>query len=227
MAIRAALGASRGRIIRQLLTESLVLSLCRGALGLAVGLVLIHTFIAMRTVDAGFDPQRVLTLRMSLTDARLSTTAAVDRLMHDGVQRLAALPGVAAAGATCCLPLENDLGLRFVIDGRALDGAYHGMAGWRFASPAYFEVFDIPLMRGRRFAESDRPGAPPVVIINQAMARQYWPDGDPVGHRVIIGRGLGPDFEDPVREIVGIVGDVRDGSLTREPRPSRPCMEAR
>jgi putative ABC transport system permease protein len=190
------------------------------ALLLVVGAaLLIRTFIAMRTVDAGFNAQRVVTLRMSLTDSRMSTTAAVDRLVQDGVQRLAALPGVTAAGATCCLPLENDLGLRFVIDGRALDGAYHGMAGWRFASPAYFEVFDIPLLRGRRFADSDRAGALPVVIINQALARQYWRDGDPIGQRLIIGRGIGPEFEDPVREIIGVVGDVRDGSLTREPRP--------
>jgi predicted permease len=191
------------------------------ALLLLVGAsLLIRTFVALRTVDAGFDARHVLTLRMSLTDTRQSTTAAVDRLVQDGLHRLGALPGVAAAGATCCLPLENDLGLRFIVDGRPLDGAYHGMAGWRFVSPAYFDVFDIPLVRGRRFADSDRAGGPPVVIINQAMARQYWPEGDPLDRRLIIGRGIGPEFQDPVRQIVGIVGDVRDGSLTREPRPT-------
>jgi hypothetical protein len=86
-------------------------------------------------------------------------------------------------------------------------------------SANYFNVFKIPLLRGRSFTEQDTTGAPGVVIINQAMARQYWPDGNPVGERITIGPGLGPGMDEPPREIVGVVGDVRDGALNREPNP--------
>jgi putative ABC transport system permease protein len=75
------------------------------------------------------------------------------------------------------------------------------------------------VLRGREFTERDTTGAPGVVIINQAMARQYWPNGNPLGERLSIGRGLGPGMEQPPAEIVGVVGDVRDGALNREPNP--------
>ena len=84
------------------------------------------------------------------------------------------------AGASFGLPLEDDLGLRFVINGRSLDGAFHGMGGWRMVSPGYFDVFRIPLLRGRGFSERDRTGAPGVVIISETMAKQFWPDSDPL-----------------------------------------------
>ena len=191
------------------------------ALLLVVGAaLLIRTFVALRTVDPGSIRARCSPCGLSLADARFSTTVAVDCLVREGVRRVSALPGVVAAGATCCVPLENDLALRFAIDGRPLDGAYHGMAGWRIVSPGYFDVFRIPLVRGRRLTTDDRPDAPGTVVINQTMARQFWPTGDPIGQRLAIGRGVGPEFAEPAREIVSIlVADVRDGNLRVPPRP--------
>ena len=119
------------------------------------------------------------------------------------------------------MPLQNDLRLRFVIVGRPLDGPYHGMGSWRSVSIDYFDALGIPLLRGRRFTEQDRLGAPGVVIINERMARQFWRDGDPLNDRVLIGKGLGPQFAgEPVRRIVGVVGDVRDAALETDPRPT-------
>ena len=86
-------------------------------------------------------------------------------------------------------------------------------------SPGYFEVFKIPVIRGRAFNERDDGGSARVVIINQAMARQFWPKGDPLTDRLLIGHGVGPEFEEPPRQIVGVVGDVRDGGLNRNPGP--------
>ncbi len=80
-------------------------------------------------------------------------------------------------------------------------------------------MFTIPLVRGRAFTEQDTTGAAGVAIINQAMARQYWPATSPIGERITIGRGLGPGMEEGPREIVGVVGDVRDGALSRDPNP--------
>ena len=319
IAIRAAVGAGRMRIIRQLLTESVLLSLAGGALGLVLGMVgvrallainpgniprigehgaavtldwlvlaftlgvslltgilfglipafeatrsdlsatlkesggrtgtsfrqnkarsvlvisemalalvlligaalLIRTFIALRAVDPGFNAHNVLTMQMSLTGPRFEKTAGVAQLARDGIQRLESLPGVEAAGTTCCLPLEGGFGLPFTILGRPLtNGPYHGGGGWMTISPRYFDVFKIPLMRGRSFTLRDDGSAPGVAIINQAMAHQYWPKSDPLKDRIVIGKGVGPEFEEPARQIVGVVADVRDGGLNRNPRPT-------
>ena len=198
----------------------LVVSEVALALILLVGAaLLIRTYIALRAVDPGFDAQRVLTMRMSLTGARFEKAAAVGQLMRDGRERLEALPEVDAAAASCCVPLQGGFGLGFIIEGRPLEGPAHGGGSFTPISANYFNVFKIPMLRGRSFTEQDATGAPGVVIINQAMARQYWPDGNPIGERLTIGRGLGPGMEEPPREIVGVAGDVRDGALNREPNP--------
>jgi len=318
MAVRAALGAGRGRIVRQLLTESIVLALMGGALGLGLGIagirallsvnpgsiprvgaggaavgadwrvlsftivvsvvtgivfglfpalrssrtdltttikesagrsgsgfrqnkarallvvsemglalvllvgaaLLIRTFVALRAVNPGFDSHNVLTLRMSLTGDRFSKTGAAAQVMRDGVEYLKAVPGVEVAAAACCLPLEGGFGLPFVIEGRPLDKSpFHGGGGFTPISPNYFSAFRIPVLRGRAFTDLDVQGSPGVAVINESMARQYWPKGDPIGERITIGKGLGPQFDEPPRQIVGIVGDVRDGSLNRDPQP--------
>ncbi len=318
IAIRAALGAGRGRIIRQLLTETMALFIAGGALGLVLGLIgvrvllainpgdiprigehgsavtldwrvlgftvlvslltgvlfglipafdassvdlsstlkessgrsgtglrqnkarsllvvgemvlalvllvgaalLIRTFIALRSVNPGFDPRNVLTMQMSLTGSRFEKTAGVAQLVRDAVQRVDALPGVVAAGTALCLPLECDYNLPFIVVGRPLTNSpSHGEAGWMNISPAYFDVLKIPVVRGRAFTDRDGGAAGGVVIVNQAMAREFWKKDDPLNDRLIIGKGVGPEFEEPARQIVGIVGDVRDGGLNRNPGP--------
>jgi predicted permease len=190
------------------------------ALVLLVGAaLLIRTYIALRAVDPGFDPRHVLTMRMSLTGERFEKAGTIGQLMRDGRERLEALPEVEAAAASCCVPLQGGFGLGFIIEGRPLDGPAHGGGSFTPISANYFNVFKIPVLRGRYFTEQDTTGAPGVVIINQAMAREFWPDGNPIGERITIGRGLGPGMEEPPREIVGVVGDVRDGALNREPNP--------
>src|SRR5581483_1863272 len=97
---------------------------------------------------------------------------------------------------------------------------YTGGANWRTISAGYFDVFQIPVLRGRDFTERDTAGAAPVVIINQAMARRFWDKGrDPLQDQIIIGKGVGPEFEEPPRQIIGVVGDVHDGGLNRDPQP--------
>jgi predicted permease len=320
IAIRAAIGAGRGRIIRQLLTESVLLSLAGGVLGLFVGVLgirallsvntaglprvgeagmlvtidwrvlvftllvsvatgilfglipalhasradlsstlkessgrsgtgfrqnktrsvlvvaevalalillvgaalLVRTAVALRTVDPGFDAGHVLTMRMSMSGPKFQTSESVELTVRQGVERLRALPGIEEASATCCVPLENGYGLQFVIVGRPLtDGPFHGGAGWFTVSPGYFEVFRIPVRKGRTFNERDTSRAPAVAVINEAMAKQYWPKGDPLRDRLVIGRGVMREFADePERQIIGIVANVRDGGLNNEPQPA-------
>jgi predicted permease len=202
-------------------------------LGLALVLVvgaglLIRTSLAMRSVDPGFDPNHVLTMRMSVTGTKFETRDGIATLAREGLARLQAVPGVIRASTTCCMPLETVWQLPFVIASRAGEGlintgtmSFHGMGGWTFVSPGYFEVFHIPILRGRDFSLDDDARAAGVAIINDAMARQYWPNSDPLSDHLIIGRGMRAAYtEDPIRQIIGIVGNVRDTALTRNARPA-------
>jgi predicted permease len=183
--------------------------------------LLIRTALALGRVEPGFEASNVLTMRMSLTGPRFLESEGVERLVRDGVERLRNVPGVLAASATCCIPLEGGYGLPFVISGRPLEGPAHGGGGWLTVSPGYFEVFRIPVKRGRSFNDRDTSQAPPVVIINEAMARQFWPKGDPLNDRLVIGRGVMREFAtERERQIVGVVGDVRDGGLNNDPQPT-------
>ena len=93
---------------------------------------------------------------MSLTGPRFLKSAGVEQMVRDGVERLQAMPGVEVASATCCVPLEGGYGLPFIIVGRPLETApFHGGGGWLTISPGYFDVFKIPIKRGRAFTERD------------------------------------------------------------------------
>lgn len=198
----------------------LVISEVSLALVLLVGAaLLIRTFLALRNVNPGFQTKNVLTLEMSLTGDRFQKTAGVAQLVRNGRERLNAIPGVEASASTCCLPLEGGFDLPFIVVGRPVDKTQQPDAGWMNASPGYFDVFKIPILRGRNFTDSDVAGAPGVVLINESMAKQFWPKENPVGQQIIIGKGVGPEFEEPARQIVGIVGDIHDGGLNRDPRP--------
>ena len=199
----------------------LVISEVSLALVLLIGAaLLIRTFLALRNVNPGFNPHNVLTMEMSLTGDRFAKTAGVAQLVLSGRERLNAIPGVEASASTCCLPLEGGFGLPFIVVGRPLDkSGQTGGAGWMNTSPGYFDVFKIPILEGRDFKDSDTVGTPGVVLINQAMKKQFWPKEDPVGQQIIIGKGVGPQFEEPARQIIGVVGDIRDGGLNRDPRP--------
>jgi putative ABC transport system permease protein len=141
------------------------------------------------------------------TGPRFEDAGEATSVVNDGLRRIRALPGVEAAAITCCLPLEDRFYTRFQIAGRP---AAEGVAGWADVSEGYFETFRIPILQGRRFAERDRNGSP-VAIINQTLARQFWPNDDPLNGRIIMG-GV-------PRQIVGVVADVRDNALNRDPRP--------
>ena len=318
IAIRVALGAGRARIIRQLLTESLVLSMTGGGLGLLLGMagirallamnpgniprigphgalvgmdwpvvgftvavalatgllfglfpaldaartdlntalkenggrsgtgahsnktrsllvtaeislalilligsaLLIRTFVALRAIDPGLNPHNVITMRMSLSGPRFERSSQVADLVREGVQRVEALPGVARAGTTYVVPLELMFGVPFNIVGRTpTSGRYDGR-GWVAASPGYFDVLRIPVLRGRAFNDRDDGAGARVAIINQALANKFWPTGEPLGERIILGKGYGPEFEEPERQIVGVVGDVHNFGMTADALPA-------
>jgi putative ABC transport system permease protein len=210
-----------GTGFRHNITRSLlVISEVSLALVLLIGAaLLIRTFVALRHVNPGFDARDVLTMEMSLTGDRFEKTAAVAQLALEGRERVNAIPGVEASASTCCLPLEGGFGLPFDIVGRSHGKDPNtGGAGWMNTSPGYFATFHIPL-RGRDFTDQDTGSAPLVVIVNETMAKKWWPKENPIGQQIVIGKGVGPQFAEGPRQIIGVAGDIRDGGLNRDPRP--------
>ncbi len=190
------------------------------ALVLLVGAgLLIKTFAAVRDVDRGFDPARVLTLETSLSGASRDDTASVVRMFRNARQRLDAAGGIAAFAVARSLPLESSFAVPFTIARRPVDAPFEGTVNWRSISPNYFTVFRMTLLRGRAFTDHDGQGALPVVIINDAFARRYWQRNEPVGERITIGTGAGVEFRDLPRQIVGVVADARDAEWNRNPEP--------
>ena len=212
---RSGVGFRNGR-----LRSALAISEMAMALILVIGAaLLIRTFMKLQAVDPGYDTRNVLTMAMSISGDRFQKTADVAQLVKDGTERLKALPGATDAAAACCLPLEGGFGLPFDIVGRPKGNApFSGGANYDTVSWNYFNTFKIPLLRGRLFTEQDNSAAPGVVIINEAMAKQFWPKGDPLKDRLEIAPGPGPFAELP-RQVIGIVGDTRVRALDSPPDP--------
>jgi putative ABC transport system permease protein len=183
--------------------------------------LLIRTAMAIYAVKPGFETKNILTMRMSLSGKTYETSAAIDSLVRRGVERIQALPGVEMATATCCVPLEGGYSLPFRIMGRPLEKSpFHGNAAWKTVSPGFFEAFHMHMLRGRTFNDRDTAAATPVVVITESMAKKFWPKGDPMQDRILIGKGVMPQLEkEQPRQIIGIVGDVRDGALNQDPGP--------
>ena len=214
---RAGAGFRSGKVRSVLVISEMAL-----ALVLLIGsALLIRTFMKLQSVDPGFDTHNVLTMAMSISAERFQKTSGVAQVIHDGTERINAVPGVTASAAACCLPLQGGFGLPFNVVGRANGSNPNtGGAGYFPVSWSYFDVFKVPVVRGRNFTERDNGSAPGVVIINEAMARQFWPKGDPLNDRIEIGPGMGPVFAEPSRQVIGIVGDTRDGGLNQDPGPT-------
>lgn len=308
IALRTALGASRSRIARQLLTESVVLSLLGGVLGLFLGVfgvqlfvrlgaeilprmqtigidvyvlcftlgislltgllfglapvlqirkasfnavlkeggrgssnagrrnlgrralvvsevalalmlligggLLLRSFQRLVSVDPGFNPHGVLSMTISLAGSQHKTGPQRAAFFAGLLERVDALPGVQSTSAINHLPLAGDLWtLGFTIEGRAalLPGETQG-AAYRIVRPNYFQTMGATLLNGRDFTVRDDDTAPGVVIVNDALARRYWPNENPLGKRITVAK-------DGLREIVGVVKNVAQGDWAGEPGP--------
>lgn len=213
---RSGAGFRSGKVRSVLVVSEMALALI-----LVIGAtLLIRTFMKLQAVDPGYDTRNVLTMAMSISGDRFQKTAGVAQLVKDGTDRVSALPGVQNAAAACCLPLDGGFGLPFNIVGRPKGKEpFTGGGGYLTVSWNYFNAFKIPLLRGRMFTEQDNGAAPGVVIINETMAKRFWPKGDPLKDRLEIGPGMGPNFTESARQVIGIVGDTRVQSLSQEPDP--------
>ena len=308
IAVRTAVGASRGRIVRQLLTESVVLSLIGGVLGIALAfaglrvllvahpagipridevrldavvlsftvlltvvtgvlfglapalelsspdlnkslkeggrtgtvgrarqrfrdalavaqmacsvvlligaMLLVRSFVELRRIDLGFARDHALTVRTTLPQATYGNPADVINFYRTLRQRIGELPGVRMVGATRLLPLTGTIGdWSITIEGRPRVPGENPNGDWQVATPGYFESMGMKLVRGRTITDADNENAPVVAVVNETMAKRYWPNEDAIGRRFHIGTA-----EQPWITIVGILGRVRHNAVTESPR---------
>jgi putative ABC transport system permease protein len=312
MAVRSALGAGRWRIVRQLLTESLLLAFLGGALGLVLALwgtealvslsppqmldlrdvtinapvlifslaislvtgvifglvpafeasrlnlseslkeggkniggtrrsirlrsafvvaevalslvlligagLLIQSFMRLQKVDPGFNPENVLTMNLSLPRSKYPDDGQRINFFKQAVERLQALPGVESVGAVSFLPFAGPAaGTRFAIDGQPKPEAGQEPTTSVCVTDAnYFDTLKIPLRRGRIYNQTEATEMRHVVLINEALARRYFPDEDPIGKRLTINM----KNENAPTEIIGIVGDAKQETLESDVRPT-------
>ncbi|MGH7474926.1 MAG: ADOP family duplicated permease [Longimicrobiales bacterium] len=312
IAVRGALGAGRGRLARQLLTESAVLGVAGGALGLLVGALMLQGLLALapddiprldqvgldrravaftagitmlsallfglvpafrlaRTdlqstlrgasdpaggvrharlraallvaevavalvlmagagllvrssvrltqVDYGFRDDGLLAVSLDLPRARYEATPAHIEFYQRLTERVAQLPGVVGAGGTTEPPASGfNMTFSFQIEGReaANPSGREDPQPLRIVTTDYFRTMGVPLLQGRLFDDRDRPGAPPIIIINRALARLHWPDRSPVGERISFARPGAQEW----LEIVGVVGDTRMVAADEPPQPA-------
>jgi putative ABC transport system permease protein len=199
---------------RRRLRDALVVAEVALALTLLVGAgLLMKSFWRLQNVDTGVKAEKIFTGRISLVSQKYSDRDRRRDFYRQLLERLKTTPGAQSVALTSGLPPDR-LGLSdgFGIEGRPVppDGK-EPVADLLSVSPAYFNTLGIPLLQGRDFSEADKAGAPTVVIINQTLARKFFPDEDPVGRRLL--------YDGPV-EIVGVVGDVKYRGLGDEVAPA-------
>jgi len=192
------------RLRRLLVISEIALSLM---LLVAAGL-LIRSFASLLKTDPGFNPENILTLNLILPPAKYKEPAQRAAFYSQLVARADSVAGVESAAAINYLPLGgSNSSDAFLIEGiPEPPPGKHFLGRYRVCTPRLFETLGIRILKGRSFTDQDRDGAPPVIIVNETLARKYWPDADPIGKRM---RFTGPIQDNPWIEVVGVVGDVR------------------
>jgi macrolide transport system ATP-binding/permease protein len=205
-----------GRLWRRLGANLVVVELAVAVVLLAGAGLLGKSFYRLLHVPIGFDPNHLATVQVTAPDTTYESDGQTVALYREIVRRISALPGVASAGITSVLPVQCNCAIdRIQFPGRPYHGE-HNDVDERHVSPGYLPALKAPLIRGRFFTEADDASRTGVAVINQTLAKKYFPNEDPVGQTIGNSEGGHPS----VWEIVGVVDDVREGPLDVETWPA-------
>ena len=196
-------GSSRTRSALVVVEVALSLVLLVGA-----GLM-IRSLWKLQNIDPGFDEHNVLTLSVQINRKQFTDATQEAQFFDQVLQRVRSLPGVESAGAVDALPLVGGSNQPVAVEGHAAVAmSEQPEVSVRVATAGYFKAMHIPLLEGREISPDDRADSAPVVVISQSMAKQFWPNGNAVGHHLKLSF-----YPDKDREIVGVVGDVKQSGL--------------
>jgi predicted permease len=170
--------------------------------------LLLKSFQRMLSVSPGFQPEQVLSMRLALPRTKYAQAEQSIQFFDSLLERVRALPGVRSAGTVDLLPFNGRTADGFVVEGHEPEpGGVAPNAQNRAVSPGYFQTLEIPLLGGRDFLHTDRADSPPVAIVDETLARRYWPDGDAVGKRIRFA------WSDQWMTIVGVAAGVKNRDL--------------
>jgi putative ABC transport system permease protein len=204
-------GASAGRLRSTLIVTEVALALML----LAGAGLLIKSVVRLRAVDAGFNPERLLTMNLAVPSTRYRDGAAQAAFFERLVQKLGELPGVDSAAATSVLPFSGNFdGRSLAVEDSPVPRGQEVSVDLYITTPGYLRAMQIPLLEGRALDERDAKESPPVALVSETMARKLWPGRSPLGRRVKF-----PGSEknqQPWRTVVGVVRDVKHYGLDRE-----------
>jgi putative ABC transport system permease protein len=207
---------STGGIHRQRVRNMLVVAEVALALVLLIGGgLMIRSFMRLQQVDPGFNPDNAVMVKLVLPQKQYAEDQQQAAFLSQLLQNLSALPRVQSVGATVSMPFLDNYALGFTIQGRpAVRDSDLPVTKYYAVSPDYFKAMGIPLLRGRVFTDRDVAGSPRVAVINESMARRFFPDEDSIGKHISVTNG-----PEAFREIVGICGDVKHDGLDQETPP--------
>lgn len=181
--------------------------------------LLVESFVRLQKVPAGFDANNVITARIALPDTAYGKPEQAAAFYKKLLERVAVLPGVESAGAAWWIPLSgSEIGFTFNVQERPVPAGQQPVAEVNVVTPDYFRAMNIAIRHGRAFNDRDDRTAPPVVIVSESFAKQFFPGEDPIGKRIIPNGSIDPG-KPPVREIVGVVADMHLISLRLPPKP--------
>jgi putative ABC transport system permease protein len=186
---------------------------------LPAAILLVQSFLHLTQVKPGFDPHDVLTFEIDSPPTKQDSQAS--RFFRQVVKRMSTVPGVISASAAASLPLTGDnIASSFEIEGPPTPMGSRPTADFNAVEPNYFRTLHVPLLAGRDFTESDDSNSMPVVLINRTFAERFFPGKNPIGKHVRpgIGNGYGPG-KLPMREIVGVIGDVKQAGIETQAAP--------
>lgn len=181
---------------------------------LVAAALLLTSFWKLIHTPPGFSAENVITFKTAFSQEQMATSAGLGLRLDELTARLEAQPGVASAAAVGSLPTQLTPDLPFEVVGRPAGRQDSGgNADYMPITAHYFDALRIPILEGRPLRASDTHGSEPVVIINRQIARTYFKRQNPIGQHILIGKAMGPEFADGIREIVGVVGDTKQGGL--------------
>ncbi|HLK62247.1 MAG TPA: ABC transporter permease [Bryobacteraceae bacterium] len=203
-------GKKRGALRNLLVVFQMALSLL---LLIGAGL-LIRNFVQLRAAAPGFDPNRLLTMRISLPPARYSGAAKMIAFYDQLLTSVRTLPGVIAAAESSALPVNPARFSPALPEGQSpVPLMQRPMFNIQTISPGYTSTMRLPLLQGREFTAGDDTQAPRVVMVNETVARRFWPHDNPVGKHILVGRATAPS------EVVGVLGDLRNLGIAADVQP--------